>query len=289
MSASDSFHTLLAKIAPSEAQRQRVVTHRDTIGTRLQTQFNLYDLLTIGSFKRGTDIAGESDVDLFAVFRREEVMWGDSVIASTTMLDKVRKDLEGRYPNTQIYRDVHAIVVRFSSGVQVDVVPAYFAGMTPDKHPTYGMPDGAGRWMKVSPAAHRAYIDAADARAGGKLRGTARLMKYWRSRRPSGVSLSSFHIEMVLAQEDICTGVKTYAQCFTELLMKLAERNCGALRDPLGIAGNISAVKVPSLHQKTVDSIVASRDRAKEAQAQDVWGSTAEARRLWNIVFDGGF
>jgi hypothetical protein len=289
MSASDSFHALLTKITPTENQRQRVITHRDTISTRLQSQFNLYDLLTIGSFKRGTDIAGESDVDLFAVFRREEVVWGDSVIASTTMLDKVRKALEDRYPNTQIYRDVHAIVARFSSGVQVDIVPAYFAGMTLDKHPTYGMPDGTGRWMKVSPSAHRAYIDAADTRAGGKLRGTARLMKYWRSRRPTGVSLSSFHIEMVLAQENICAGIKTYAQCFTELLMKLAERNCSALRDPLSIAGNIPAVKAPSLHQKTVDSIAASRDRAKEAQAQDVWGSTAEARRLWNIVFDGGF
>lgn len=267
-----------------------MATHRDTIATRLSNQFSLYKLLTIGSYARGTDMAGESDVDLFAVFRRDDVMWGSGLKASTTMLDNVRLALEGRFPNTTIRRDVHAIVVSFSSGVEVDVVPAYFAGMTSDsRFPTYGMPDGNGSWMRVSPDAHAAYIQRADARANGKLRGTARILKYWRSCRTPGVPISSFHIEMLLAQEQICSGVKTYADCFTELLMKLAARECGGLRDPLGIAGNISAVKIPSAHQRTLDSVRSSRDHAKEAQRNDVFGTTAEARRQWNIVFNGGF
>lgn len=290
MSAADSFHSIIARIAPSEAHRQRIATHRDTIAARLRDQFSFYKLITIGSYERGTDIAGESDVDLFAVFRRDEVTWGGSLKSSTTVLDNVRRSLEGRYPGTTIYRDVHAIVVKFTSGVQVDVVPAFFEGISTDgRHPTYGMPDGAGGWMRVSPDAHRAYIQYADTLAGGKLRNVARLMKYWRTQRPSGVSISSFHIEMVLAQEGICTGVKNYATCFTELLMKLAARNCGALRDPLGIAGNIPAVKVPSLHERTLNSILSSRDRAKEAQSYDTHGTVAEARRLWGIVFNGGF
>lgn len=290
MSAADSFHTIIERIAPSLAQRDRIATHRDTIAARLRDQFSFYKLITIGSYERGTDIAGESDVDLFAVFRRDEITWGGSLKSSNTVLDNVRRALEGRYPGTTIYRDVHAIVVRFSSGVQVDVVPAFFEGMTADgKFPTYGMPDGAGSWMRVSPDAHRAYIQKADLASGGKLRSTARLMKYWRSRRPTAVSISSFHIEMVLAQEGICTGVKSYATCFTELLMKLAERNGGALRDPLGIAGNIPAVKTPSMHERTVNSIVRSRDCAKEAQKLDAWGTTAEARRQWEIVFNGSF
>lgn len=290
MSASDSFHTILTRIAPSDIQRQRVATHRDTIAARLRDQFSFYKLLTIGSYERGTDIAGESDIDLFAVFRRDEVTWGGSLKSSTTVLDNVRRALEGRYPGTTIYRDVHAIVVQFSSGVQIDVVPAFFDGMSANgRFPTYGMPDGIGGWMRVSPDAHRAYIETADGTSGGKLRGTARLMKYWRSRRPSGVSLSSFHIEMVLAQEGICIGVKSYADCFAELLMKLAARNCGALRDPLGIAGNIPAIKVPSLLDRTVDSIANSRNHAKNAQSLDVRGSTADARSQWGIVFNGGF
>lgn len=290
MSAADSFHTILQRVAPSEVQRQRVTTHRDTIATTLRDQFSFYKLLTIGSFARGTDIAGESDVDLFAVFRREAVTWGGSLKSSTTVLDNVRAALGDRLPSTTIYKDVHAIVVKFSSGVQVDVVPAFFEGMSQDnRFPTYGMPDGNGGWMRVSPDAHEAYIAAADAQASGKLRGTARLMKYWRSRRPTAVSLTSFHIEMVLAQEGICSGVKTYAECFTELLMKLAARNCSALRDPLGIAGYIPAVKAPSMLARTVDSVANSRNHAKDAQANDVWGGTAEARRQWNIVFQGGF
>jgi hypothetical protein len=151
------------------------------------------------------------------------------------------------------------------------------------------MPDGDGGWMKASPDAHRAYINEADTQAVGKLRGTARIMKYWRSCRSPMIPLSSFHIEMVLAQERICTGAKSYASCFTELLMKLAARECSALHDPLGIAGNIPAVKVPSLHQRTTDAVRSSRDHAKSAQDNDYWGSTAEARRQWDIVFNGSF
>ena len=290
MSAADSFHTILQRAVPGELQRERVRTHRDSIVTRLKSQFQFYKLLTIGSFSRQTDMAGESDVDLFSVFTKDEVTWGNSLKSSTTMLDNVRAALEGRFPNTTIKRDIHAIVVSYSSGVQVDVVPAYFAGMTADgRHATYGMPDGTGGWMRVSPDAHAAYIARADERASGKLRGTARILKYWRACRAPAIPLSSFHIEMLLAQEDVCAGVKTYADCFTELLMKLAARECAALRDPLGIAGNISAVKTPSAQQRTVDSVRNSRDHAKFAQASDVWGGTSEARRKWNIVFNGHF
>lgn len=290
MSASDSFHRILERVAPTEAQRARVRAHRETIATRLKSQFSFYKMLSIGSFARETDIAGESDVDLFAVFSKDEVVWGDRVKSSTTMLDNLRVALEGRFPNTSIRRDVHAIVVVFSSGVQVDVVPAYFAGMSQQSRvPIYAMPDGGGGWMRVSPDAHAAYIGAADTRAVGKLRGTARIMKYWRSCRTPTIPLSSFHIEMVLAQENICVGVKSYAQCFTELLMKLAARNCNALRDPLGIAGNIPAIKTPSAHQRTLDAVCRSRDYAKDALILDVRSTTAEARRLWGIVFNGNF
>jgi hypothetical protein len=206
------------------------------------------------------------------------------------MLDNLREALEGRLPNTRIRRDVHAIVVVFSTGVQVDVVPAYFAGMSPENRaPLYAMPDGFGGWMRVSPDAHAAYIQAADTRAAGKLRGTARIVKYWRSCRTPTTPLTSFHIEMILAQEGICAGVKTYAQCFTELLMKLAARNCNGLRDPLGIAGNIPAVKTSAALERTLTSVCHARDYAKAAQASDIWGSTAEARRLWNIAFNGCF
>lgn len=290
MSAADSFHVILNRVEPSSTQRDRVATHRDNIAARLKNEFAFYKLLTIGSYARGTDIAGESDVDLFAVFTSDEVTWGNSTKSSHTMLDNVRAALEGRYPNTSIFRDVHAIVVKFSTGVQVDVVPSFFVGMTEDRrYPVYAMPDGAGGWMRVSPDAHTAYIEAADRQAVGKLRGTARIMKYWRSCRTPAIPLSSFHIEMVLAQEGICSGVKTYATCFTELLMKLAARNCGALRDPLGIAGNIPAVKVPSLLQRSIDAVTSSRDHAKSAENSDYWGSTAEARRQWDIVFNGQF
>ena len=58
----------------------------------------------------------------------------------------------------------------------------------------------------------------------GELRAVAQLFKFWRGCRNATVPISSFHIEMVLASEGVCTGVKSYAECITELLQKMAEQ-----------------------------------------------------------------
>ena len=289
MSVSASFSTLINRIQPTEVEIQNAVQHAKQIKTRLEQSYNLRKLFSAGSFPRQTYIHSSSDLDLFAVFSRDDLRCGDRYVSSSTALENLRQDLEARCPSSSVYRDVHAIVVAFSDGVKVDVVPTRFHQMTQKNWPIDKMPDGAGDWMLTSPELHAKYIEEADAKSGGKLRRTAQLMKFWRECRTPKVPLSSFHIEMLIASSRISEGAKSYAECVTELLQLLAQRECQAFRDPLQITGNIGATRSFQQRETTLRSIVYSRDHAKDALYAERHGNVQEAKRQWDIVFNGQF
>jgi hypothetical protein len=64
---------------------------------------------------------------------------------------------------------------------------------------------------------------------------------------------------------------------------------CQALRDPLGIAGNIFATRSYQQRETTLHSIIYSRDHAKAAVRAEQYGNVSEAKQQWDIVFNGHF
>ena len=289
MNIAISFGKLVNRLQPSEYEKTQAQQHLYTIKNRLTSTFNIRRFLISGSFSRGTFIRGGSDVDLFAVISKKDVTWGGSLVSSETALNNIREELLKRYPTTPVERDAQAVVVPFSQGASIDVVPAVFDQMLNGKLPLYLIPDGDGGWMPTCPELHANYIRQADIRSGGKLKRVAQLLKNWRECRTPRIALSSFHIEMILASEGICNGVKSYAVCFTETLQLLAQRECRALQDPLGVAGYISAFKTEAKRETAIASVRYSRDHAKDACWHDYSGNTDEAWRQWDIVFNYTF
>ena len=289
MTISESFQLLIGRIQPLETELQAARQHLATIRTRLETEFEVSKCFPIGSFARGTSIRGFSDTDLLAVFRKTVFTWGDNLINSDTALEKVRVALAERYPNSNVYKDGIAIAVSFSDGRHVDVVPGVFDSMFKEKWPVYLIPDGSGTWMQTSPSLYDAYLSDANTASGSKMIYVAQLMKFWRECREPRIPLSSFHIEMVLASEEVCKGVKSYSNCMLEILRSLSRRECRAMRDPYGIAGNIPAVKTASQRERALASVTNSRDHAESAVSADRRGDLNEARRQWDIVFNTKF
>jgi hypothetical protein len=283
------FGKLVNRVQPSDNEKAMAQQHLYTVKTRLTATFNIRKFPPSGSFVRGSFIRGGSDADLMALISRKDFKWGDDLVTSRTALERIRVELMKRYPNTPVRTDVHAVVVPFSQGASVDVVPAVFEGMLPNNWPRYVIPDGNGGWMPSCPELHNKYIREADARSGSKLHRVAQLVKYWRECRSPRVPLSSFHIEMLLASEGLCTGVKSYAACVTETLQLIAERECRALQDPLGIAGHIRAVKTEAQRESSLASVRYSREHAKDGCLSDYAGNADEAWRQWDIVFNYTF
>jgi predicted nucleotidyltransferase len=288
MSIADNFQTLLDRIAPTATETAMAEQHAGTIKRRLEDSFRLKKFFIAGGYARGTSINHHSDLDLFALISRDEARHGGQYVQSTTVLERLRQELAARYPSTNVRRDVHAIVVAFAE-TTVDVVPAIFEGMNEKNRPLYLMPDGDGGWMRTSPEIHDKYLDEANIRSGSKLRRVARLIKFWRETRTPRVPISSFHIEMLLAGSDTCVGVKNYAGCVYETFQILADRKCGGLRDPLGISNVIGATRSLPQRETALRSVVYARDHARAALAAEADRNTPEARRQWNIVFNGFF
>jgi len=292
MNISESFAALIGRIQPLQSELDAARQHRDTIKTRLEKDFDLSSCRPIGSSARETSIRDFSDTDLLAAFRKTSFTRGGTLVSSDTALDNVRKALAERYPNSAVYRDGIAIAVSFSDGRHVDVVPGLFEKMHElgsTKWPVYSIPDGGGSWMQTSPTLYDAYILEANRESGGKLLQVAQLMKFWRECREPRIPLSSFHIEMILASEDLCKGVKSYAQCMLDILRSLARRECRAMRDPYDIAGNMPAVKTVSQRERSLASVINSRNHADSARTAEIAGDLQDARKQWDIVFNGAF
>jgi hypothetical protein len=287
----EGFATLITRAQLTQRDVDLFTGHRATVTTAVKSRMDVSKVDLIGSFARGTAIHGASDVDLLLVLSRSAVSWGGSVKSSAGVLGEVRDALRDRYTGTAIGRDGQAVVVGFNDGGHpVDVVPAFYlehGGRL--NYPLYAIPDGQNGWMPTSPGAHNKFIGDADARSGGKLKYASQAFKIWRDARVGGVPISAFHVELVLANEGLADGARSYSAVFRDLLVVLARRECAALRDPIGVSGLIAASVTEPKRQQAARTVVDSARHAEAAFTAEQRGDVREAVRQWGLVFNGRF
>ena len=294
MAVSDRFQTLLARIQPTEAEREKYESHRRTIAGRLAEAFPETRVQVVGSHSRETAVHGTSDLDLMVYFPADLARWGGKLMGSDTVLANVRAELQGRYFATEVRKDMQAVVVDFGQGsFNVDVVPAVWVRMTEKgvlgkRRPVYKIPDGRRGWLDTSPQAHNTFIEEANRASGGRLRYTAQLIKFWRECRTT-VALTSFYVELVIAAEGICRRPSGYAQHLVDVFATLSSRQCRALRDPVHLSGLIPGAGTSAQARATTDTITLSLALAREAREAETGRDMSRAYQLWKRVFNGRF
>lgn len=287
----DGFATLIARAQLTQRDVDLFTGHRATVTTAVKSRLEVNKVDLIGSFARGTAIHGASDVDLLLVLSRSAVTWGGNLKSSGRVLGDVRDALRDRYAGTAIGRDGQAVVVGFNDGGHpIDVVPAcYLEHGGRLNYPLYAIPDGQNGWMQTSPGAHNKFIGDAEARSGGKLKYVSQAFKVWRDARVGGVPISAFHAELVLANEGLADGARSYSAVFRDLLVVLARRECAALRDPIDVSGLIAASATEPKRQQAARTVVDSARHADAALTAEQRGDAREAVRQWGLVFNGRF
>jgi predicted nucleotidyltransferase len=196
------FQRLLADIIPAPRELERAERSIAGIRSRLASAFGVARATLVGSHKKGTAIRVHSDVDLFVVMRRDEARRGSFEVSSSTLLKRVRDDLQARYPTTTVRRDEVAVVVGFESGAfAVNVVPALFEAFR--GQPIFRIPEGRGGWVSTAPDAQRAWLKAAHEASGRRLIPVVRMLKCWSSTRGSTWSLRSLYLETLLGQQNV--------------------------------------------------------------------------------------
>lgn len=285
------FQLLLDQLEPQDSDYILYESHLNSITKRLQANFITNKIELIGSFRRGTAICDSSDIDLLLVLSRSEVKWGEVWKYSTTILSKLREQLRDRYWNTYVGIDKQAVTTHFADGKHpVDVVPAVYGengGLW--NYPIYFIPDGDGDWMPTSPQAHNKFINDADISSGGKLKQTAKLIKFWRECRTPAIPLNMFYMEMVLAYEEICQLDMSLGLCLNNALAHLANSACASLEDPLEVSRDIEAANSGAKIEIVNQSAHIFAKKAYTALFAEDEGDFEEAFRLWNLVFNGLF
>ena len=284
-----NFTKLINSIQPMDSELKKEKLHTVSCRKRLVKSFDIKKFQRIGSHARGTAIRYYSDLDFLTVFSKKEAKWGGSIVNSDTFLKKVSLNLNDRFTQTLVRKDMQAIVVNFGGGQHsLDIVPGFFKEIK-NKRPVYFIPDGLGGWMETSPEAHNSYINRENRRSGEKLKKVGQLIRHWKYCRSTPAPISSFYIDLLLANSGICVGVKSYPQQVYEFFKLMSDRKCRGLRDPAGLTGVVYAVDTNPQLKKLIASVENSLEHSTKAIIAERNNDFSEAYRQWNLVFNYQF
>lgn len=291
MTGASRFYVFLANIRPTEGQMADARTKLDGVARTLHNHY-YEDTFTgetarlIGSYGKGTAVRPPRDVDILFVLPnilyqryREYESNGPS-----QLLQDVRDVLKDRYTTTDKIRgDAHVVVIPFSGGHNVELLPAWRTTTgkywVPDSH------DG-GTWRLVDQTAEMVNVDASNILSEGATRDLIMMLKVWQHE--CSVPIKSLALELhvvdFLYGENAIGGIYSrYAElveaCFAQLT-----KNVGRVEQIPGTAepfefGDLWATKADWAAQRAVRACeheVAGNERAAAAEWKKIFGAQYE-------------
>ena len=281
--APEAFETFNSNLIPSDTERDKAASHRQTIYDKLSAEYGLYKMFQSGSFAHGTGIAGHSDVDYFVSLKT------DRPSSSDTILSSVRNTLQERFPTTDIHVSRPAVVLEFGQGYErVEVIPAY-AYNEVDDGMKYKIPSVVPtEWMESTPKAHLKYVNGSDINVpAGSTKRLIRLAKAWKYY--CNVPISSFYLEMRAAaymreQQSYIPWLDIYY-----FLKRLDNGKLAAMNDPTGSTGRIYACSTTPKAEEALSKLSSALGRAEKAKDYLEAGYTRDAFDEWDKLFNGKF
>lgn len=251
--------------------------HKDSIETRLDTQFGVYRMFEIGSLRHGTGIWQYSDADYLVSLKDSRPQ------LSTSMLNKVRDSLVGRFTNTTIVVRSPAVVCRFSDG-DVEVIPAYVADTGNERGYWIADPANSGGWMKSYPEAHNKYVNSVNGKFDGGVKKLARQLKVWKYKR--NVPVSSCYLEMRAAKH--MDGEKAYSPLWDLYLAlkKIRDADLAAMNDPTGLGSRFGACSSEVNRLDAMSKLNTAVSRALKAKDYASDGDHSSAIEQLKLLFN---
>lgn len=211
---------------PTSTQFDGARSHRAAIETRLDVYLGVHEMFEIGSLRHGTGVWCYSDADYLVSLKgiRPDSPW--------TMLNKVKEQLQARFPNTTVVTRRPAVVCKFSDG-DVEVVPGYAAASG------YWISNPADGWMLTHPKDHNKYVTNLNIKHNGAVKKLARQVKIWKYRR--NVPVSSCYLEMRTAKH--MDGESSYVPLWDLYLTlkKMRDAELAAMNDPTGLGSRFGS------------------------------------------------
>lgn len=159
-----------------------IIARRDEITRALNKEFrdlpaSTASRLMVGSYGRHTAIRGISDLDMIFILpeRLRDQYAGES--GPRRMLERVRKAILARYPQTDVAVDQCVVRVQFTN-FKFEVQPAF-----DEDDESFLYPDTVAQaWKVTKPRAEIAETSACSARTSGNMRTLARMTRAWKNK-----------------------------------------------------------------------------------------------------------
>ncbi|WP_158787280.1 nucleotidyltransferase [Granulicella sp. L46] len=286
LSVDAGFGELIETIRAKQGEVESAAGHRASIDAKLRSVFGSTALFRTGSFGNGTNVAGYSDVDYFAVIPVENLK-ADSAIT----LDEVATALRDRFPFTDIRINGPAVKVPFGlDGAEAtEIVPVHHTGFTKLGFRQFDMPDGKGGWKFSAPESHNAYVSAVDDKFSGKAKLLIRLLKAWKYYK--NVPLKSFYLEIVTAAYASAEKAIVYQLDIPRVMRLLLQNGVTRVRDPRFPNDEmwLDPCATETQRKEIAEHLKRAVDWAEEAWVSEVANDMEEAFDRWDLVYNWEF
>lgn len=290
MTTATRFDRFVANLAPTEAQVTDAIIKLDEVAQTLHREYydSEFDGSTrrlIGSYEKGTAVRPPRDVDiLFVLPNTEYVRYkGYEGNGPSQLLQEVKGVLQQRYPTTDSMRgDGHVVVVNFTGGHCVEVLPAWETingrYLVPDTH------DG-GSWVLVDQVAEIDNVQTSDARSHGTTRRLIKMLKSWQ--RECDVPVSSLTLELrsvgfLATRPDLHVSSSGYPTLVVDFFADLVTRGGQFALVP----GTTDRCDFGRAWVSKAETALARATRAREFEDR---GDEASATAIWKQMFGGQF
>lgn len=269
--ASEWLDELSSYYTPSTSQFDGARGHRAAIEARLDAYLGVNELFEIGSLRHGTGVWRYSDADFLVSLK------GERPISPWTALNKVKDQLQTRFPTTTVVIRRPAVVCKFSDG-DVEVVPGY-------PHANgYWIANPADGWMLTHPKAHNKYVTDVNTRHNGAVKKLVRQVKVWKYKR--NVPVSSCYLEMRTAKHMANETAYVPLWDLYLTLKKMRDAELAAMNDPTGLGSRFGACSSETNRLDALSKFDTAVSRAHKAKDYAAAGDQANAINQLKMLFN---
>jgi hypothetical protein len=262
---------LTSYYTPSSSEFDGARGHRAAIEARLDAYLGVLEMFEIGSLRHGTGVWYYSDADYLVSLKgiQPNSIW--------TMLNKVKEQLQARFPSTDVVIRRPAVVCKFSDG-DVEVVPGYLASSG------YLIANPANdSWMLTHPKDHNRYVNDVNTKHNGAVKKLARQIKVWKYKR--SVPVSSCYLEMRTAKH--LDGEDSYSPLWDLYLVlkKIRDAELASMNDPTGLGSRFGACSSEANRLDAMSKLNRAVSRALKAKDHAHEGDESQAIEQLKLLF----
>jgi hypothetical protein len=279
---SAAFVELIRRLLLTTDQAETASTRVAGLRDYMSADFTMAEkAFTIGSYRRGTLVRTERDVDLLA-----PLSYGTYVElykrGSRAFLYFVRDGLNKRYSQTKVSSREVAVFLDFTV-IRADVVPAFRR-----KGGGYVIPDGKNGWTSTNPPYHTRLVNDRDTALDHRLKPIIKLMKFWNIQ--NGGHLRSFHVElMAWRMWENASSLPAYSVVVAQTIDTMRSWLRSTFADPWPDGGHVDDYlgrETRAMVLRILDQDAKTSAEAEEYRKKD---KIEKAFERWNSVFRKGF